>query len=108
LKERLLDILAWRHHRQVPVVLLMDGWIRWARRCGLPAFKPLGGDLSAPPRRHSQHACACQLHAIAESINADAQSTIARAYGFRNLRTIVYLLKARLDLPASPFRSALT
>jgi len=27
LKERLRDILAWRHHRHVPVVMLMDQWI---------------------------------------------------------------------------------
>ncbi|MBS0212553.1 MAG: transposase [Proteobacteria bacterium] len=49
-----------------------------------------------------------RLHsnATAESINADVQSTIARARGFRtfcNLHTTVYLLKGKLDLPGSPF-----
>ena len=44
---------------------------------------------------------------MAESINADIQAAIARARGFRtfeNLRTIVYLLKARLALPTSAFQ----
>lgn len=46
---------------------------------------------------------------MAESINADIMSATARARGFRtfrNLRTIVYLLKGKLDLPTSPFRPA--
>ena len=49
-------------------------------------------------------------NAIAESINADIQGAIARARGFRtfyNLRTIVYLLKGRLELPSSPFTRAM-
>ena len=49
-------------------------------------------------------------NATAESINADVQSAIARTRGFRtfrNLRTIVYLIKGRLDLPISPFAPAM-
>jgi len=48
-------------------------------------------------------------NARAESINADIQAAIARARGFRtfrNLRTVVYLCKAGLDLPASPYARA--
>lgn len=112
LKERLRDILAWRRHPQVPVLLLMDGWIRWARRCRLPAFKRLGKTFQihlGGIRNMLAHATTS--NAAAESINADIQGAIARARGFRtfrNLRTIVYLLKARLDLPASPFQQAIT
>jgi len=47
---------------------------------------------------------------MAESINADIQGAIARARGFRNfrnLRTIVYLLKGQLKLPQSPYQPPL-
>lgn len=109
LKERLRDILAWRHHRQVPVLLLMDGWIRWARRCRLPAFKRLGKTFQSHLDGIRNMLTHANSNAAAESINADIQGAIARARGFRtfrNLRTIVYLLKARLDLPSSPFACA--
>lgn len=110
LKERLRDILAWRGDRHVPVLLLMDGWIRWARRCRLPAFKRLAQtfkDHIDGIRNMLTHA---NSNATAESINADVQSAIARARGFRtfrNLRTIIYLLKGGLDLPSSPFARAI-
>ncbi len=111
LKERLRDILAWRRYPQVPVLLLMEGWIRWARRCRLPAFKRLAKTFQAHRyglRNMRTHA---NSNAAAESINADIQGAIARARGFRtfrNLRTIFYLLKARLELLASPFQTTFT
>lgn len=109
LKERLRDILAWRHHPHVPVVLLMDQWISWARRSRLPAFKRLAATFKthlAGIRNTLTHA---NSNGMAESINADIKSAIARARGFRtfrNLRTIIYLLKGKLDLPTSPYRPA--
>lgn len=111
LKERLRDILAWRRYPQVPVLLLMDGWIRWARRCRLPAFKRLGKTFQTHLEGIRNMLAHANSNAAAESINADIQGAIARARGFRtfrNLRTIVYLLKARLDLPVSPFQQAIT
>lgn len=111
LKERLRDILAWRRLPQVPVLLLMDGWIRWARRCRLPAFQRLGKTFQTHLDGIRNMLIHANSNAAAESINADIQGAIARARGFRtfrNLRTVVYLLKARLDLPGSPFRVART
>lgn len=111
LKERLRDILAWRHHRQVPVLLLMDRWVRWARRCRLPSFVRLAKTFQKHRNGIVNMLTHANSNAAAESINADIQSAIARAKGFRtfrNLRTIAYLLKAKLELPASPFRRAAT
>jgi len=107
LKERLRDILSWRKHPQVPVIMLMDGWIGWARRSRLPAFKRLGQTFKTHIQGIRNMLTHANSNAMAESINADIQGAIARARGFRtftNLRTIVYLLKARLDLPVSPYR----
>jgi len=107
LKERLRDIMFWRHYPQMPVVTLMDCWISWARRCRLPAFKRLAMTF----KRHIEGIRNTLTHAnsngMAESINADIQGAIARARGFRtfrNLRTILYLLKGKLALPSSPYR----
>jgi transposase len=109
LKERLRDILAWRRYQQVPVLLLMDGWISWARRCRLPAFKRLAKTFKTHIDGIRNMLTHANSNATAESINADIQSAIARARGFRtfrNLRTIIYLLKGRLELPDSPFARA--
>ena len=110
MKERLRDILAWRRYPHVPVMLLMTQWIRWARRSRLAPFKRLATTF----RTHLDGIGNMLLHANsnarAESINADIQSAIARARGFRtfaNLRTIIYLLKGRLALPRSPYPAAL-
>lgn len=110
LKERLRDILAWRHHSNVPVVILLDGWIRWARRCRLPAFKRLAKTFQMHIHGIRNTLTHANSNGLAESINADIQSVIARARGFRtfrNLRTIVYLLKGKLDLPSSPYQPLL-
>jgi len=108
LKERLRDILAWRHHRHVPVVMLMDQWISWARRSQLPAFKRLAATFKAHIDGIRNTLAHANSNGMAESINADIMGAIARARGFRtfrNLRTIIYLLKGKLDLPTSPYRS---
>lgn len=109
MKERLRDILAWRRVPHAPVVLLLQGWISWARRSRLAPLKRLGATL----RQHWEGVCNMLRHANsnarAESINADVQAAIARARGFRtsrNLRTVVYLLKAGLALPKSPYAHA--
>jgi transposase len=109
LKESLRDILHGRHRPNVPVVLLLEGWICWARRSRLEPFKRMGKTL----RQHWDGVCNMLRHANsnarAESINADIQAAITRARGFRtfrNLRTVVYLLKAGLDLPKSPYARA--
>jgi hypothetical protein len=50
-------------------------------------------------------------NAAAESINADLRAAIhprPRLSHVPDLRTIVHLLKARLDLPTSPFQQAPT
>jgi transposase len=106
LKERLRDILAWRRLPQVPVLMLMDSWISWARRCRLPPFKRLAKTFKTHLEGIRNMLTHANSNAIAESINADIQSAIARARGFRtfrNLRTAVYLLKGKLALPASPY-----
>ena len=109
LKERLRDIVAWRRLPQVPVVILMQGWMSWACRSRLEPFKRLAQTL----RTHWEGVVGmletAASNARAESINADIQAAIARARGFRtfrNLRTIVYLCKGGLDLPAPPFARA--
>lgn len=110
LKERLRDLLAWRRCPQVPVLMLMDAWIRWARRSRLAPFKRLGKTFQTHLDGIRNMLTHANSNGTAESINADIQSAIARARGFRtlrNLRTIVYLLKGRLELPASPFQPAL-
>lgn len=107
MKERLRDILAWRRCPQVPVVSLMDRWIGWARRSRLPAFKRLGQTFKTHIDGIRNMLAHANSNGMAESINADIQAAIARARGFRtfrNLRTILYLLKGQLELPASPFK----
>lgn len=107
MKERLRDILAWRALPGVPVVTLMDQRIRWYSRSRLPVFVRLAKTFKrhlAGIRNMLTHA---NSNAYAESINADIQAAIARARGFRtfrNLRTVIYLLKGRVKLPESPFR----
>jgi transposase len=90
--------------------MLMDNWISWARRSRLSAFKRLAKTF----KTHIEGIRCMLTHAnsngTAESINADIHGAIARARGFRtflNLRTIVYLLKGKLDLPGSPYQPAL-
>jgi transposase len=110
LKECLRDILAWRRFEPVPVLLLMDGWISWASRCRLQPFKRLAQTFKTHLEGIRHMLTHANSNASAESINADIQSAISRARGFRtfrNLRTILYLLKGKLTLPCSPYRPAL-
>lgn len=110
LKERLRDILAWRRYPHVPVVLLLDAWIGWARRCRLAPFKRLAQTFKTHRDGIRNMLAHGNSNARAESINAEIQAAIGRARGFRtfrNLRTIVYLIKGGLALPGSPFRPAL-
>lgn len=110
IKERLRDIVAWRRCPHVPVTLLMDQWISWARRSRLTPFKRLAQTFQAHLHGIRNTLTYANSNATAESINADIQSSIARARGFRtfrNLRTIVYLLKGKLELPRSPFKTSL-
>lgn len=105
LKERLRDILAWRRYPQIPVITLLNQWISWARRCRLAPFKRLAATFKAHLAGIHNTLTLGNTNATAESINAEIQAAIARARGFRNfhnLRTIVYLLKGGLNLPASP------
>jgi transposase len=111
MKERLRDILTWRRHPHIPVVMLMDAWIGWARRSRLPAFKRLAKTFKVHIEGIRHMLTHANSNGTAESINADIQGAIARARGFRtfrNLRTIVYLLKGKLDLPGSPYRPAVS
>ncbi len=106
LKECLRDIVAWRRIPNVPVVTLMQGWISWARRSRLEPFKRLAKTLKTHWDGIVGMLETAASNARAESINADIQAAITRARGFRtfgNLRTIVYLCKGGLDLPASPY-----
>jgi transposase len=106
MKQRLREILAWRRDPKVPVVTLMDHWIRWARRSRLAPFTRLGRTFKTHLEGIRNMLAQANSNAMAESINADLQSAIARARGFRtfrNLRTILYLLKGQLDLPTHPF-----
>lgn len=107
LKERLRDILAWRRHPHIPVLMLMQAWISWARRCRLAPFKRLGKTFQTHIEGIRNMLAHANSNAMAESINADIQAAITRARGFgtfKCLRTIVYLLKGGLDLPNSPFQ----
>ena len=109
LKECLRKLLAWRSDPHVPVLLLLDRWISWARRCRIGVFKRLAGTFQRHREGIHNMLAEANSNATAESINADIQSAIARARGFRtfrNLRTVIYLLKGKLDLPASPYASA--
>ncbi len=79
-------------------------------RFSLPPFKRLAKTFKTHLEGIRNMLTHANSNAIAESINADIQSAIARARGFRtfrNLRTAVYLLKGKLALPASPYRPAL-
>lgn len=109
MKERLRDIVAWRCLPRVPVVTLMQGWMSWARRSRLAPFKRLAQTFKTHWDGIVGMLETATSNARAESINADIQAAIARARGFRtfrNLRTIVYLCKGGLDLPASPYAPA--
>ena len=109
MKERLRDIVAWRCLPRVPVVTLMQGWMSWARRSRLAPFKHLAQTFKTHWDGIVGMLETATSNARAESINADIQAAIARARGFRtfrNLRTIVYLCKGGLDLPASPYAPA--
>lgn len=109
LKERLRDILSWRRHPRIPVLMLMEAWIGWARRCRLTPFKRLAKTFQAHIEGIRNMLTHANSNAMAESINADIQAAIARARGFgtfKHLRTIVYLLKGGLNLPSSPFQLA--
>jgi transposase len=106
LKEKLREILAWRHAPQVPVLLLMDRWIGWCRRSRLQPFKRLAKTFQAHIDGIQNMLAAANSNARAESINSAIQAAIARARGFRtieNLRTIIYLMRGGLKLPGSPF-----
>jgi transposase len=106
LKERLREIIALARNGH-PALPLFKGWISWARRSRLVAFKRLGatlrdnldGILNTFERGLS--------NAPAESINAHIQAAIVRARGFRtlsHLQTIIYLVAGKLThLPASPY-----
>lgn len=88
---------------------LLERWIRWAgrRRIGLSKR------LAAIFHRHRQGIhdmlVAANSSATAGSVNANIESAMARARGFRtvhNLRTVIYLLEGSLDLMASPYAPA--
>jgi len=109
LKERLRDILAWRRYPNVPVITLLDQWISLARRCRLAPFKRLAATFKTHLAGIRNTLTLGNTNATAESINSEIQAAIARARGFRtfhNLRTIVYLIKGGLSLPASPLAAA--
>lgn len=106
IKEKLRDILAWRHAPQVPVLLLMDRWIGWCRRSRLAPFKRLAKTFKTHIDGIRNMLSAANSNARAESINSAIQAAIARARGFRtfkNLRTIIFLIRGSLKLPGSPF-----
>lgn len=106
IKEALRDILAWRRAPQVPVLMLMDRWISWCRRSRLAPFKRLGKTFMVHIDGIRNMLAAANSNAHAESINSAIQAAIARARGFRtfkNLRTIIFLIRGALKLPASPF-----
>jgi transposase len=106
MKEALRDILAWRRAPQVPVVMLMDRWIGWCQRSRLTPFKRLAKTFLSHIEGIRNMLAAANSNAHAESINAAIQAAIARARGFRtfkNLHTIIFLIRGGLKLPASPF-----
>ena len=106
MKEALRDILAWRRAPQVPVVMLLDRWIGWCQRSRLTPFKRLAKTFQCHIEGIRNMLAAANSNAHAESINAAIQAAIARARGFRtfkNLHTIIFLIRGGLKLPASPF-----
>jgi len=117
-RSRLKTARAWRlkealrsiyQARPAPMAAqgLLRGWISWARRSRLPAFKRLGATLRAHLAGILEHFRSGLSNAFVEAMNAQIQAAKARAKGYAttaNMIVIAYLLCARLKhLPRNPW-----
>lgn len=86
---------------------LLRGWISWARRSRLPAFKRLGATLRTHLAGIIEHFRSGLSNGFVEAMNAQIQAAKARAKGYAtisNMTVIAYLLCARLrHLPRNPW-----
>jgi transposase len=89
---------------------LLRGWISWARRSRLLAFKRLGATLRTHLPGIVEHFRSGLSNAFVEAMNAQIQAAKARAKGYAttaNMIVIAYLLCARLKhLPRNPWLPA--
>jgi transposase len=89
---------------------LLDGWIRWARRCRLTPFKRLATTLKKHRDGILEHFRSGLSNGFAEGLNGRIQAAKARARGYgtdRHLIAISYLICAKLKhLPKNPWTHA--
>jgi transposase len=105
LKERLREVFATADPAAAHVQL--TGWIRWASRCRLAAFKRLAGTIKRHLAGIVEHFRSGLNNGFAEAINGRIQAAKARAKGYgtdAHLITISYLVCAKLrHLPTNPW-----
>jgi transposase len=105
LKERLREVFATADPAAAQVQL--TGWIRWASRCRLAAFKRLAGTIKRHLAGIVEHFRSGLNNGFAEAINGRIQAAKARAKGYgtdAHLITISYLVCAKLrHLPTNPW-----
>ena len=113
LKEQLRQVFALKG---AAGIALLDGWLRWARRCRIPSFTKLARSITAhraPIEAGLTHGLS---NARVESINTKIRLLTRIAFGFRSPEALVAL--AMLDLgglcpplpgrPPQPRRTRLT
>ncbi|MGH8145043.1 MAG: ISL3 family transposase [Rhodanobacteraceae bacterium] len=90
--------------------VLLDRWIRWARRSRLPSFKRLAATIRKHRDGILEHFRSGLSNGFAEGINGRIQAAKARARGYgtdRHLITMSYLICAKLThLPKNPWTHA--
>jgi len=105
LKEQLRQVFALKG---ADGIALLDRWLKWARRCRIPAFV----DLAKAITEHRPGIEAALLHGLSnarvESVNTKLRLLTRMAFGFRSPEALVAL--AMLDLgglcPPLPGRAA--
>ena len=104
LKEALRTAIAEPGEAAEPA---LRGWISWARRSRLPAFKRLGATIRDHLPGILNSLRLGLSNGTAESINSKVQAAIARARGFRThrcLMSVIYLIAGKHShLPAPPY-----
>lgn len=106
LKQALREVFAGCRELAHAEVLL-DAWIRWARRCRLAPFKRLATTIKKHRDGILEHFRSGLSNGFAEGINGRIQAAKARARGYgtdRHLIAISYLICAHLKhLPKNPW-----
>jgi transposase len=93
LKEQLRQVFALKG---ASGIALLDAWLRWARRCRIPAFVKLAKSIT----QHRAGIEAALMHGLSnarvESVNTKLRLLTRIAFGFRSAEALVAL--AMLDL----------